>query len=161
MEPKKNRRRDAFIPWRRKKQSISSSVALAPPAVSNTSSHSEVNIAEPSDLWSRAFLEANDETREWIRKHGLDSTDLTQPKDQIKKLIDLVESNKLSEQNEKPLKIEIGNQKIIVREYIADAITFLTMVGDAAITFAPPQASAPWAVARAVLKVCIFLNITN
>ncbi|QYT06145.1 Ankyrin repeat protein [Trichoderma simmonsii] len=105
-----------------------------------------------SDLWARAFTEANDETQKWIKKHGLDSSaGLAQ--DQIKELMTLVESNKLSEQNDQPLKIEIGNQKIIVREYIADAIAFITMVGDAAITFAPPQASAPWAVAKAVLKI--------
>ncbi|KAH0521932.1 hypothetical protein TsFJ059_005862 [Trichoderma semiorbis] len=107
-----------------------------------------------SDLWARAFIEANDEAQKWIQKHGLDSsTGLAQPKDQIKELIGLVEGNKLSEQNEKPLKIEIGNQKIIVREYVADAVAFITMIGDAAITFAPPQASAPWAVAKAVLKI--------
>ncbi|KAF3066794.1 hypothetical protein CFAM422_008949 [Trichoderma lentiforme] len=105
-----------------------------------------------SDLWARAFIEANDETQKWIKKHRLDSsTGLAQ--DQIKEVIKLIESNKLSEQNDQPLKIEIGNQKIIVREYIADAVAFITMVGDAAITFAPPQASAPWAVAKAVLKI--------
>ncbi|KAL7782096.1 hypothetical protein V8C43DRAFT_310567 [Trichoderma afarasin] len=105
-----------------------------------------------SDLWARAFTEANDETQKWIKKHGLDSpTGLAQ--DQIKEVVKLIESNKLSEQNDQPLKIEIGNQKIIVREYITDAVAFITMVGDAAITFAPPQASAPWAVAKAVLKI--------
>ncbi|KAJ4856536.1 ankyrin repeats (3 copies) domain-containing protein [Trichoderma breve] len=105
-----------------------------------------------SDLWARAFTEANDETQKWIKKHGLDSpTGLAQG--QIKEVIKLIESNKLSEQNDQPWKIEIGNQKIIVREYIADAVAFITMVGDAAITFAPPQASAPWAVAKAVLKI--------
>ncbi|PTB51226.1 hypothetical protein M431DRAFT_540134 [Trichoderma harzianum CBS 226.95] len=118
----------------------------------------EVEVPEPptpfSDLWARAFSEVNDETQKWIKKHRLDSsTGLAQPKDQIKELIRLVESNKLSEQNDEPLKIEIGNQTIIVREYIADAVAFITMVGDAAVTFAPPQASAPWAVAKAVLKI--------
>ncbi|KAL7942840.1 hypothetical protein V8C42DRAFT_330528 [Trichoderma barbatum] len=107
----------------------------------------------PSDLWNRAFREADDETQKWIRAQGLDSAGLTQPKDQIKELIGLVNSKKLSENNDEPIKIEIGNQKIIVREYIADAVAFITMVGDAAIAFAPPQASAPWAVAKAVLKI--------
>ncbi|KAL6814572.1 hypothetical protein J3E69DRAFT_112402 [Trichoderma sp. SZMC 28015] len=135
-------------------------VHLAPPLPTTESQPlppTSVEALEPptpfSDLWARAFTEANDETQKWIKKHGLDSTGLAQPKDQIKELIELVESNKLSEQNDQPLKIEIGNQKIIVREYIADAVAFITMVGDAAITFAPPQASAPWAVAKAVLKI--------
>lgn len=87
-----------------------------------------------------------------MRKHGLQSP-VTQPRDQIKELISLVEGNKLSEQSEEPFKLEIGNQKIIVREYVADAVAFITMAGDAAIAFAPPQAGAPWAVAKAVLKV--------
>ncbi|KAL7929849.1 hypothetical protein V8C35DRAFT_172664 [Trichoderma chlorosporum] len=107
----------------------------------------------PSDLWNRAFREANDETQKWIRKHKLDYEGLSQPVDHIEELIGLVENETISEKSDMPLKIEIGNQKIVVREYIADAVAFITMVGDAAITFAPPQASAPWAVAKAVLKI--------
>ncbi|KAK4082273.1 uncharacterized protein Triagg1_2085 [Trichoderma aggressivum f. europaeum] len=129
-----------------------------PLSPSFSSNSIEVEVPEPptpfSDLWARAFSEADDETQKWIKKHGLDSsTGLAQ--DQIKELIKLVEGNKLSEQNDEPLKIEIGNQKIIVREYVADAVAFITMVGDAAITFTPPQASAPWAVAKAVLKIAV------
>lgn len=136
-------------------------IHLAPPLPTTESQPpppTSVEALEPptpfSDLWARAFTEANDETQKWIKKHGLDTlTGLAQ--DQIKEVIKLIESNKLSEQNDQPLKIEIGNQKIIVREYIADAVAFITMVGDAAITFAPPQASVPWAVAKAVLKVSV------
>ncbi|PTB63437.1 hypothetical protein BBK36DRAFT_1171668 [Trichoderma citrinoviride] len=105
-----------------------------------------------SDLWSQAFAKANEETQKWITKHGLQAS-VAQPRDQIKELISLVEGNKLSEQSEEPFKLEIGNQKIIVREYVADAVAFITMVGDAAIAFAPPQAGAPWAVAKAVMKI--------
>lgn len=124
----------------------------------------EVEVPKPptpfSDLWARAFSEANEESQKWIKKHGLDSP-IGLAQDQIKEVIKLIESNKLSEQNDQPLKIEIGNQKIIVREYIADAVAFITMVGDAAITFAPPQASAPWAVAKAVLKVSVFTYLLD
>ncbi|KAL7790394.1 hypothetical protein V8C37DRAFT_178103 [Trichoderma ceciliae] len=111
--------------------------------------------ARPSDLWSRAFREANDATRKWIQEQGLDSDtpDPAQPKDQIKELISLMKSKKLADQDDNPLKIPLGNRKIIIREYIADAVAFITMVGDAAIAFAPPQASAPWAVAKAVMKI--------
>ncbi|KAL6693722.1 hypothetical protein J3F84DRAFT_379755 [Trichoderma pleuroticola] len=106
-----------------------------------------------SDLWSQAFRDANGETQKWLQRQGLDYTGLAQPRDQIRELIGLVESNQLSEQNDKPLKVQIGNQTIIVREYVADAVAFITMVGDAAITFAPPQASMPWAVAKAILRI--------
>lgn len=60
------------------------------------------------------------------------------------------------------MKIKIGNQEIIPRAYIADVIGFLTMAGDVAMNFAPPQASAPWAAAKAVLKVSsIYMGETN
>lgn len=67
-----------------------------------------------------------------------------------------MESTRLLEQRDEPLKVEIANRKIVLREYIADAIAFVTMVGDAAIVFAPPQASAPWAVAKAIMNVSYF-----
>jgi hypothetical protein len=107
-----------------------------------------------SDLWARAFAKANEETQKWITKHGLQSS-VTQPRDQIHELLSLVDGHKLSEQSEEPFKLEIGNQKIIVRDYVADAVAFITMAGDAAMAFAPPQAGAPWAVAKAVIKVGI------
>ncbi|KAM0251639.1 hypothetical protein ACHAQJ_008099 [Trichoderma viride] len=99
--------------------------------------------------------EANDETQKWLRKYELDSTGITQKgqKHQIQELIGLIENNKLSEQIDKPLKIEIGSRTIIFREYVADVIAFITMIGDAATAFAPAEASAPWAVAKAVLKI--------
>ncbi|KAL7812088.1 hypothetical protein V8C44DRAFT_329716 [Trichoderma aethiopicum] len=105
-----------------------------------------------SDLWGQAFAKANEETQKWIKQQGLSSS-VMQPRDQIKELISLVEENKLSEQSDEPFKLEIENQKLIVREYVADAVAFITMVGDAAIAFAPPQAGAPWAVAKAVMKI--------
>ncbi|KAL7937399.1 hypothetical protein V8C35DRAFT_180110 [Trichoderma chlorosporum] len=107
----------------------------------------------PLNLWSEVFDRVNDETKKWIRDHGLNSTEESQPKDQIKELTALLKSKTLSEEKEKPLKIEIGNQKIIVREYVADVVAFLTMAGDIAMTFASPQASAPWAAAKALLKI--------
>ncbi|UKZ83829.1 hypothetical protein TrVFT333_011642 [Trichoderma virens FT-333] len=108
-----------------------------------------------SNLWSRVFREASEETKKWLQKYGLDSTGLTQKsqKHQIEELISLIENNKLSEQNDKPLKIEIGNQTIIFREYVADTVAFITMIGDAASAFAPTEVSAPWAIAKAVLKI--------
>ncbi|KKO96489.1 hypothetical protein THAR02_11409 [Trichoderma harzianum] len=138
---------------------LSDDQSLSPPSHPQSSESQVPSIATPSppDLWSQAFLEANEETRKWIQAHRLDSTDLTQPGDQIQELIRLIKSNKLSEQNDEPLKVKIGHQKIIVREYVADAVAFITMVGNAAMTFAPPQASMPWAIAKAILRVSIYI----
>ncbi|KAL7808655.1 hypothetical protein V8C26DRAFT_423360 [Trichoderma gracile] len=104
------------------------------------------------DLWTRAFAKANEETQKWIKKHGLQAS-VTQSRDQIHELLSLVKGHKLSEQNEQPFKLDIGNQKIIVRDYVADAVAFITMAGDAAMAFAPPQAGAPWAIAKEVVKI--------
>lgn len=114
----------------------------------------------PSNLWSQAFRNANDTTKKWFKEQGLDlqSSDETQVQAQIKEVISLMKSKALSEDVSEPLAMIIANRKIIVREYLADAIGFVTMVGDAAIVFAPPQASAPWAVVKAVMKVCQFFS---
>ncbi|KAL9489499.1 hypothetical protein ACSS6W_001776 [Trichoderma asperelloides] len=123
-----------------------------------------------SGLWSRAIDEAKNEseTVKWLQKHGLVSTDgkqqMTQKsieisqsrpdkKTHIEELISLIEANKLSEQNDKPLKIPIGNREVVVRGYIANTVAFITKVGDIAFSFTPVEASAPWAIAKAALQI--------
>ncbi|KAL9485186.1 hypothetical protein ACSS6W_003975 [Trichoderma asperelloides] len=108
------------------------------------------------NLWQEVFGKVNKETQEWIQKQGLKSlaSVVAKPEDQIKQLTDLIkEKEKIFEEKDSPLKIKIGNQEIIFRAYIADVIGFLTMAGDVAINFAPPQVSVPWAAAKAVLKI--------
>lgn len=77
---------------------------------------------------------------------------------QITEVMNLMKSKELPEDASEPWTISIANRKIIVRDYLAAAIGFVTVAGDAAIVFAPPQASAPWAIAKAVMKVCPFYN---
>ncbi|KAM0473025.1 hypothetical protein ACHAPX_008390 [Trichoderma viride] len=110
---------------------------------------------QPSKLWSQAFRNANVTTKKWLKEQGLNlqSSDETQVQAQIKEVISLMKSKELSEDISKPRTITIANRVINVGDYLVDAIGFVTMVGDAAIVFAPPQASAPWAVAKAVLKI--------
>ncbi|KAK6447410.1 hypothetical protein FP744_10003660 [Trichoderma asperellum] len=74
-------------------------------------------------------------------------------KTHIEELISLIEANKLSEQNDKPLKIPIGNREVVVRDYIANTVAFITKVGDIAFSFTPVEASAPWAIAKAALQI--------
>ncbi|KAL6825226.1 hypothetical protein V8C40DRAFT_245837 [Trichoderma camerunense] len=103
------------------------------------------------DLWGEAFRKVNDETQRWIQNQGLDSSKRAKSED----VIDLIkEKNKsLFEAKGSPAKIEIGSQKIVLREYFSDIITFLTTAGDLAINFAPPQAGVPWAAAKALLRI--------
>lgn len=116
-------------------------------------------------IWEQVFCKVNNETEEWIQKQGLHSlaSAVENPEDQIKQLADLIKKKeKTFEERDSPMKIKIGNQEIIPRAYIADVIGFLTMAGDVAMNFAPPQASAPWAAAKAVLKVSsIYMGETN
>lgn len=109
----------------------------------------------PINLWSKALEKSSDDTKKWIREHNLDLSEQAKPEDHIKEIARLIESNTLCTDKDGNSKIGIGHQKIVFREYIAGVVAFLTMAGDLAINFAPPQASAPWAVVKAVLKVCI------
>ncbi|KAM0257949.1 hypothetical protein ACHAQJ_004107 [Trichoderma viride] len=111
-----------------------------------------------ANLWGEAFQKANNETQKWIREHKLDLAEQAKPEDHIKEIVHLIESNTLFTEKDTPSKIEIGHQKIVFREYISGVVAFLTMAGDVAINFAPPQASAPWAVVKAVLKIPVKQN---
>lgn len=150
-----------------------------PPSVSLVATSSEAQVfpdtlrSTPTpvlNLWSQAIKEAKGEsgTMKWLQKYGLVSTDSTQQLNQesseisqsqtdekfhIEELISLIEANKLSEQNDKPLKMQIGKREVIIRDYIANAVAFITKVGDVAFAFAPAEASAPWAIVKAALQV--------
>ncbi|KAL7921336.1 hypothetical protein ACQKWADRAFT_130206 [Trichoderma austrokoningii] len=112
----------------------------------------------PINLWSRAFERSSKEAKKWIREHNLDLSDQSKPEDHIKEITRLIESKSLRTDQDGNSKIDIGYQKIVVREYIAGVAAFLTMAGDIAVHFAPPQASAPWAIAKAVLKIPVKQN---
>lgn len=116
---------------------------------------------QSSSLWSQAFRNANDTTQKWLKEQGLgiQSSNDIQLQAQVKEMISLMTSKEFSENVSEPLAITIANRKIIVREYLADAIGFVTMVGDAAIVFAPPQASVPWAVAKSLMNVCQYFPL--
>ncbi|KAL7920362.1 hypothetical protein ACQKWADRAFT_298804 [Trichoderma austrokoningii] len=147
----------------------SSSPSLSPSVQSQLSLHLTVTSPEPqtvsdasksspsqsSDLWSQAFRKANDTTQKWLKGQGLDihSPGGMQAQNQVKDIISLMENKELPQNASEPLTIAIANRKIIVREFVADAIALVKLVGDTAIAFAPHQASAPWAVAKAVLKI--------
>jgi hypothetical protein len=151
---------------------LSTSQSLSPSVHPQLSPHPTIATPEPQvvpdasksppsqslDLWSQAFRNANDTTQEWLKEIGLDihSSDKLQTQTQIKDVISLIKSKELPADVGKTLTFTIANRKISVREYVENAIAFVTMAGDAAMVFAPPQASAPWAVARAVMKVCQF-----
>jgi hypothetical protein len=70
-------------------------------------------------------------------------------------LVDLAKT-KESLCEDHPWAITIGNQKIIFRDYVADFVQCITMIGDVVIPFAPAEVGAPWSIVKAVMKVsCI------
>ncbi|TFB05075.1 hypothetical protein CCMA1212_003058 [Trichoderma ghanense] len=105
------------------------------------------------NLWEEVFRNVNDETNEWIKQHGLNSTPNLDSNDQVKALIDLLQNQSLLHNTRMPTKISIGNQKIVLREYVADVVKFLTMAGDLTATLVPRETSAPWAAGKALLKI--------
>ncbi|KAK5997061.1 hypothetical protein PT974_02412 [Cladobotryum mycophilum] len=107
-----------------------------------------------SELWEEALKQVNSKTKKWMMNIKSPHTNALNLKEQIDEIIHLVEKNKLSEQsNDKPWKMKIGEQTIIFREYVNDVVRFFTMIGDVAVTFAPPQIGAPWAAAKAILMI--------
>ncbi|KAF3072814.1 hypothetical protein CFAM422_004932 [Trichoderma lentiforme] len=131
--------------------SQTTTAAIAPPAVEVLVSPIIVQQPVPINLWEEAFRQANDETQTWIRNNGLNLLEQAKSED----LAELIKNKSkcLSEGKGSPSKIEIGSQKIVFREYVSDIVTFLTMAGELAINFAPPQAGVPWAVAKALLRI--------
>ncbi|KAL7922994.1 hypothetical protein ACQKWADRAFT_64473 [Trichoderma austrokoningii] len=153
-------------------QPIQCSLDLAPPSMPIVVTAPEAQVVSDTpqstpprllDLWSRAIDEAKSEsgTLKWLQKHEIVSMDGTQqinkkaPNENrgIEELISLIEANRLSEQSDKPLRIPIGNREVIIRDYITNTIAFITKVGGATFALAPTDASAPWAVAKAVLQI--------
>ncbi|EGR52342.1 uncharacterized protein TRIREDRAFT_119764 [Trichoderma reesei QM6a] len=115
-----------------------------------TDDHLSVN------LWEEVFRSVNDETKSWIRQHGLSSTPNADSDDQVNALIDLLQNQSLLKNIRTPTKIRIGNQTIVFREYVADVISFLTMAGDLTATLVPRETSAPWAAGKALLKLELY-----
>ncbi|KAL6694436.1 hypothetical protein J3F84DRAFT_376833 [Trichoderma pleuroticola] len=128
-----------------------SQTTTAPPVVKVSVPTIIVQQPVALNLWNEAFRQANNETQRWIQNNGLDSLEQAKPEDVINMIKN--KGKLVSGEKGSPLKIEIGSQKLVFREYISDIVTFLTMLGDISINFAPPQASAPWAAAKAVLKI--------
>ncbi|KAH0494412.1 hypothetical protein TgHK011_001032 [Trichoderma gracile] len=122
--------------------------------VSSTADDGETAAYTPLslNLWEEVFSKVNGDTRKWIEQHGLDSTQSSDHSDQVQALIDLLQKKSLLNQK-MPTKYSIGNQKIVLREYVADVVNFLTMAGDLTATLVPRETSAPWAAGKALLKI--------
>jgi hypothetical protein len=105
------------------------------------------------NLWQEAFQKAEGKTKKWIEKNGANKPDSRPVKQQIDELVRLAKA-KEKDCDDNSRHITVGSHRIILRDYAASAVDCLQTIGDIAIQFAPPQASIPWSVVKAVLQVC-------
>ncbi|KAM5354438.1 hypothetical protein ACJ41O_001087 [Fusarium nematophilum] len=114
-------------------------------------SPANVSIQEPAklDLWREAYDEVDEDTRKWIGDIPVD-TDVTAA---TKELMGLVRDSE-EKHKEETLKVEINGREIIWRDYADRVVTWLTTIGDIAITFAPAPSSAAWSAIKANVSQC-------
>ncbi|KAJ3545821.1 hypothetical protein NM208_g2322 [Fusarium decemcellulare] len=117
-------------------------VAL-PTQASNPASPTTGGPATTLDLWREAYDEVDDDTRKWIG----DIPAVTNVKDSTQELANLVRVNEEKYKQETP-KLKVGDREILWRDYADRVVSWLTTIGDIAITFAPAPSSAVWSAAN-------------
>ncbi|KAJ5090117.1 NACHT nucleoside triphosphatase [Penicillium argentinense] len=60
---------------------------------------------------------------------------------------------KQEECEEKFWHVNVGGEKIVLREYTTSIVGWLTKAGDIAVQFAPPQASLPWDLVKSLMQI--------
>jgi hypothetical protein len=71
---------------------------------------------------------------------------------QIQELSTIVKTRQ-EECERKFWKLSVGDHEIVVRDYAVTIVNCLQKIGDVAIQFAPPQASIPRSVVKAIMQV--------
>lgn len=112
------------------------------------------------DLWREAFEKLPTKTQQKINVKG------TEPKPLNAQIRELLEVTKMKQEEceQKSWKFRVGHHEIVLRDCAAKIIGLLKNIrdiGDIAMTFAPPQASIPWAAVKIVIEVRIHLLFTE
>jgi len=124
--------------------------------VATVATASQPVVPQTLDLWQQASAKANDKAKKWMKQKGCGPEDSGLSGTKLQDVIKIAKE-KESECEDKPWYIPIGKQKIILRDYAADVVRCLTMIGDAVLPFAPTEVSGPWSVLKAVIQVSPFL----
>ncbi|CZR59898.1 uncharacterized protein PAC_09792 [Phialocephala subalpina] len=119
----------------------------------------------PRDLWREAMDMLPTPIRQELRKE--DSEEKSSD-EQVAELVTTVKS-KPAECEAKSWKFRVGDHEIVLRDVAASIVNSLTQIGDIAVQFAPPQASIPWSVVKAVMQIpviesaqmCLLLTSTE
>jgi hypothetical protein len=108
------------------------------------------------NLWLKAYEVATLDTRKWIESlPGLDVPSQGSDKGEQLWTEDLVAIVKGLERQhqDNAHRIMIGQKEIFLRDYAISTVTWLTMIGDIAIQFAPPPSAIIWPAIKALLQV--------
>ncbi|KAI7761702.1 hypothetical protein LZL87_013727 [Fusarium oxysporum] len=116
-------------------------------------SNDEINNEEPStlDLWSEAYSKLDDKTKKWIGTISVTIKD----QDSILELVAEVRSIEEKYKDATP-KLQIGHREILWRDYADKVVSWLIIIGDIAIPFAPAPSSTIWSAVKKVLTIAIW-----
>ncbi|CAG7966071.1 unnamed protein product [Penicillium nalgiovense] len=143
-----------------KPQSVSAPAAPAAklPPVESTKLPAEEKPAEkpdaPKDLWVEALNSLPESKQETLKKMGFNqsSAQSGSVESSIEDLLGVV--NQRQEECEKKfLKVKVGGEEIVLRNYTNNIVDWLGKAGDIAVQFAPPQAAIPWSVIKSVMQI--------
>ena len=71
---------------------------------------------------------------------------------QIQELTTIVKTRQ-NECEKKFRKLQVGDHEIVLRDYAVTIVSCLQKIGDVVVEFAPPSASIPWSVVKAIMQV--------
>ncbi|OCL11473.1 hypothetical protein AOQ84DRAFT_386815, partial [Glonium stellatum] len=103
----------------------------------------------PRDLWREAFDKLPKSTQQKLKMPDFDQDSQRQ---HIHELLEVAKKRQAECENQ-TWKFGVGDHQIVVRDYAVRIVGCLQQVGDIAIKFAPPQASAPWSVVKFVMQI--------
>ncbi|KAK4867436.1 hypothetical protein LT330_000946 [Penicillium expansum] len=109
------------------------------------------------DLWQRASQQLPDDARQRLTVLGFTEQTQTTNEHRVKDLIGVVQE-KEDMCKQKKWKVTFARHEIIIGDYAVKAATWLQKIGDIVIPFAPPQASPPWGLVKAILQIPINAN---
>ncbi|RAH75063.1 uncharacterized protein BO66DRAFT_71630 [Aspergillus aculeatinus CBS 121060] len=116
------------------------------------------NEAQPRDLWNEAFEKLSPATQAQLRAFGYEPVSATSQQEQNLNVIIKVLQQKQKQCEEEAWTFDVGQHKIIVRDYASTCATWVQLIGDLVVPFAPSQAAGPWVLIRKVLKASPWLS---
>ncbi|KAF4962946.1 hypothetical protein FSARC_9002 [Fusarium sarcochroum] len=112
-------------------------------------SASDQELAPTLDLWQEACNDVDETTRTWIR-YNTGRIDIGNSVPELVKLVQRTEEK----HEKKAWRVNIGEREIVLRDYTSRVTSWLTTIGDLAITFAPAPSPVIWSAVKANVSQC-------